>query len=279
MIKTESLSKLLVKLKIAADEAAAKELITGKDEKDVAIPDGLHFFTQQELETRENTLKANQIKAGKEIAIKELKEKVGLTYDGEGSKDPEKFVTEYSKKVLGDANISTDEKIKDRDKTIEKLRKNVQDAESALNNYKGEVKSAQLDSELLMWTAELKPENLTNKEWVNILKMSNEFTEEEGKLVVKRDGEIVKDAKTLVTIPAKDALIGWINDRKLGKQVTSQGPNGRGAGDSKFPVGGIRNLKQFNEHIKSLNIDEKSTQAAAMLQKLTAEVPDFDLTP
>jgi hypothetical protein len=31
-IKTEALSKLLVKLKIAPDEAAAKELITSKDE-------------------------------------------------------------------------------------------------------------------------------------------------------------------------------------------------------------------------------------------------------
>lgn len=282
-IKTESLSKLLVKLKIAPDEAAAKELITGADQKDVALVDGMQVFTKEELDTRDNANKSTSIKAGTEISIKDLKELVGLTYDGEGSKDPKKFTEEFRKKVLADANISTDEKIKEHEKTITKLRENLKasDLEKADNIQKAKV--AQLDYSLLKDTHDLKPDNLEDNEWITILKMNNELVEENGGLFVKRGGEIVKDPKLQTPIPAKDALRAYITERKLGKDLTAAaaagagaGDGGRGAGDSKGTTSGITKMSQFNKHLEDNKINALSMEAQTMLTKLSSANKDFD---
>src|SRR5579872_7487419 len=156
-IKTESLSKLLVKLKIVPDEAAAKELITSKNEADVAIPAGHHIFSDDELATRDNSNKATYTKAGTEINVKQMKELAGLTYDGEGSKDPKKFLEEYAKKVLADANINVDEKLTEREKTIAKLRDNIKAMETEKAENETKVKTAKQDYDLLTWIHDIKP--------------------------------------------------------------------------------------------------------------------------
>lgn len=286
-IKIESLAKLLVRLKAAPDEAAAKELITSKEEKEVALPAGSEFFTKEELETRDNTTKSNHIKAGKEIGIKELKDLVGLTYDGEGSKDPKKFTEEFQKKILGDANVSTDEKVKDRDKTITKLRENIQTMEANQATLEKKAKDAKTQSDLMIWTGHLKPDNMDEKEWLTLIGMSNELVEENGQMFVKRNGEIVKDSKLQTPVPAKDALVAYVNERKWGKEPAAAGggggaagdggaAGGRGGGDSKGNTAGITRISQFNKHLEDNKINPLGMEAQAMLTKLTAANKDFD---
>lgn len=284
MIKQESLAKLLVRLKIAPDEAAAKEIITAKEEKEVTVPEGLQLFSKEELETRDKSTKSSSIQAGIEIGVKALKEQVGLTYEGEGSKDPKKFVEEFQKKVLADANVNVDEKVGDRDKTITKLRETIKTMESEQEKNAHTAKSAKQDYDLLTWTHDLKPENLEDKEWVTLLKMNNELVEDNGGLFVKRNGEIVKDQKLQTPVAAKDAIRGFIADRKLGKDTTAataaaaaaSATGGRGAGDSRTNTGGITNMTQFNEHIQKNNIDPKSAEAQALLTKTSGANANFD---
>lgn len=283
MIKTESLAKLLVRLKIAADEVTAKELITSKDESDVVFPTGLQIFSDDELATRDNSNKATYTKAGTEIAVKQLKELVGLSYDGEGSKDPKKFTEEYAKKVLQEANINIDDKIKDRDKTIGKLRETIQGIETAQSAAEKNAATAKQDYELLTWIHDIKPENLEDADIVGIIKRSNELFEENGNMFVKRNGEVVKDGKLQTPIPAKEAIRSFMADRKLVKTPpagdgggdTGAG-GGRGAGDSKGNTGGITNLTQFNEHLQKNGIDPKSQAASALLTKTAGENANFD---
>lgn len=282
MIKTESLAKLLVRLKIAADEVTAKELITSKDESDVVFPTGLQIFSDDELATRDNSNKATYTKAGTEIAVKQLKELVGLSYDGEGSKDPKKFTEEYAKKVLQEANINIDDKIKDRDKTIGKLRETIQGIETAQSAAEKNAATAKQDYELLTWIHDIKPENLEDADIVGIIKRSNELFEENGNMFVKRNGEVVKDGKLQTPIPAKEAIRSFMADRKLVKAPPAGdgggdgGGGGRGAGDSKGNTGGITNLTQFNEHLQKNGIDPKSQAAAALLTKTSGENANFD---
>lgn len=284
MIKTESLAKLLVRLKIAPDEAAAKEIITSKEEKEVSLLDSIQLFSKEELEARDKSTKAASIQAGIEIGVKTLKEQVGLTYEGEGSKDPKKFVDEFQKKILADANINVDEKVGDRDKTIGKLRETIKTMESQQTEFQRQAKEAKLDGDLLMWTADRKPDNLETKEWIGLLKMSNELVEENGQFYVKRGGEIVKDPKMLTPIPAKDAILGFITDRKLGKDPAAaaaaatggDGGGGRGAGDSKGNTAGIVKMSQFNQHLESSKLDPKGPEAQALLAKVTGANANFD---
>lgn len=283
-IKTESLSKLLVKLKIAPDETAAKELITSKDESDVSFPAGHHIFSDDELSTRDNSNKATYTKAGTEIAVKQLKELVGLAYDGEGSKDPKKFTEEYAKKVLQEANINIDDKIKERDKTIGKLRETIQGIETAQSAAEQKATAAKQDYELLTWIHDIKPENLEDADIVGIIKRSNELFEENGNMFVKRNGEVVKDQKLQTPIPAKDAIRSFMTERKLVKAAPAAdgggegggAGGGRGAGDSKGNTGGITNLSQFNAHLEKNGINPKSQEATALLTKTAGANANFD---
>lgn len=283
-IKTESLAKLLVRLKIAADDAAAKELITSKDESDVALPTGLQLFSDDELKTRDDSNKSTYTKAGTEIAVKQLKELVGLTYDGEGSKDPKKFTEEYARKVLADANINVDEKIKDRDKTIGKLRETITGIESAQSAAELKASTAKQDYELLTWIHDIKPENLEDADIVGIIKRSNELFEENGNMFVKRNGEVVKDQKLQTPIPAKDAIRAFMTERKLVKATPvdnsggegGNGGGGRGVGDSKGNTGGITNMTQFREHLEKNGIDPKGQAATALLTKTSSANANFD---
>lgn len=282
-IKKDSLAKLLARLKIFPDEAAATAAIDAEAESEVAMPAGMQLFSDDELATRDNSNKATYTQAGGEINVKKLKELAELTYDGAGSKDPAKFIEEFKKKVLADANISIDEKLNDRDKTIGKLRETIKTIESAQSENERKAKVAEQDYNLLTWTHDLKPDNLEDKEWAAILKMNNELVEENGQTFVRRGGEIVKDPKLQTNIPAKDAIRGFITERKLGKDLAAAAAaeaaalaaaaaaGGRGGGDSKGNTGGITNMTAFNAHLEKNNINPKSPEAQALLTK-TAEI-------
>lgn len=287
-IKTESLAKLLVRLKIVADEPAATALITGEAETDVALPTGLQIFSDDELATRDNSSKATYTKAGTEINVKQMKELAGLTYDGEGSKDPKKFIEEYAKKVLADANINVDEKVGDRDKTITKLRETIKTIEAKQSESEVKAKVAQQDYDLLMATHDLKPDHLEDREWIGLLKMSNEMVEEGGHVYVKRNGEIVKDQKLQTPVPAKEAIRSYITERKIGKDVAAiaaaeaaavaaaAASGGRGGGDSKGNTGGITSMSAFIAHLEKNNISQKSPEAQALLTKTANANANFD---
>lgn len=276
-IKKTALSKLLVKLKIAEDEPKALALIDETEEKDVVIPDTIQLFGKDELTTRDRTKYEEGKKAGEEMIIDGLFTEQAIQVTGK--KDKATFLSEYEKKVLANANISVDDKIKEKDTTIKGLRENIKALETEQTNFKTQVKQTQQDSDILMWTADKKPDNLTAKEWVAILKMNNELVEENGQLFVKRDGKMVQDSKLLTNIPAKDALISYIDERKLGKVVVddkNKGGGGRGGSDSKLPIGGITKKSQFEKHLDDNKIHPGGDQAKALLAQITKDVPDFD---
>jgi len=249
--------------------------IKAEDEQDVDIPE-VKVFTDTELASREESVKNSGIKVGKEIAIKELKETVGLDYDGEGSKDPKKFVSEYQKKVLTEANIKESDRIKEKEAAIEQLRLNIEKLTNEKNDFLRKSKEAEIDGLILSSTIDKKPDNLTNAEWLAVIKLNNQIEEHEGQLVVKREGKIVQNQTDLKAIPVKDALLSFIDERKLGKvEQQQQQQGGRGAGDSKVSALGIVNMKQFKEHAKSQGISENGEKAQALLAEIVAANPNF----
>jgi hypothetical protein len=274
-IKKESLLAIADLLKI--DKKIFEDAMASDAETEIKLPEDISVFTKAELTSREEQIKSSSLRAGKEMSIKELKEKAGLEYDGQGSKDPARFLEEYGKKVLKDANITETEKIKELNTTIEGLRANITMLTSEKESMLKATKEAQLDNDILTMTIDKKPDNLTNKEWLAILKIGNEIVDHEGQTVVKRDGKIVVNKTDLKPIPVKDALIGYIDERKLGKQE-AQGAAGRNGKDSKTPLAGISNLKQFNQHLAENGINANGEQARQMLKEITDSNPNFDFS-
>lgn len=283
-LKKESIIAMATALKI--DPAVLKIAMDAPDDQEVKLPEGIKVLTAEDLKTttvltaaeltsRDEQSRTAGEKIGRELTVKSLKETAGLEYDGEGSKDPKRFITEYGKKVLKDSNIQESDKVKELNTVIDGLRTNITTLTTEKDGMVKSTKEAQLDNDILTWTIEKKPDNLTNKEWITILKLGNEVTEQDGQLVVKRDGKIVANKTDLKPVPAKDALVGYIDERKLGKVVTTVTP-GRNGQDSKIATLGIGNMKQFNQHLADSGVNPNGQQAQQMLKEVVEANPNFD---
>ena len=246
--------------------------IKDENEVEVKVPD-IKVFTEDEIRSRDS----EQVKAGKEIAIKELKAEVGLDYSGEGSKDPKKFIENFKLKIEKDGNISIDEKVKEKDTIITKLQANLEKATQEKEQVLKTVKESQLTTEYLQTTIERKPDHFTNDEWVSFIKMGVQIDEADGVKVAKRNGEIVRDPQTLKPLPVKDVLYGYIDEKKIGRQAAEPPPQGRGGGNGKAATTGITNMKQFIESMQTQGINPNGQKAAAALQEIVAANPSFDI--
>jgi len=268
----EAIAKLL-----KLDPAKLLEAAKSDQEVEVEVPANLQVFTKAELDTREANLKSTNIEAGKEIMVKELKKATGLEFAG---KDPEKFINEYKAKVLKDENISVDDKIKEKDKTIEGLRKNLGEKDNEITGLKTKASQAEADSKILGLLPKERASILTDQQYLSLIKQEYELTEHEGKPAVKnlKTGEIEKDKTTFAPLAPDVVIKGhfegakWIADLGAG---AGAGQGGRGAVDSK-PAGGIQNMKQFKEHATSQGWNLNGEQARAELNKITTANPNFD---
>lgn len=260
------------------DPAKLLEAAKSDQEVEVEVPADLQVFTKAELETRENNLKSTNIEAGKEIMVKELKKATGVEFVG---KDPEKFINEYKAKVLKDENISVDDKIKEKDKTIEGLRKNITDRDTEITGLKTKASQAEADSKLLGLLPKERAGILTDQQYLSLIKQEYELTEHEGKPAVKnlKTGEIEKDKTTLAPLEPATVIKGHFEEAKwvTSPTDTKTGPGGRGAGDS-TNTGGITNMKQFKEHAAAQGWNLNGQQAQAELSKITTGNPNFDFS-
>lgn len=269
----EAIAKLL-----KIDPAKMLEAAKSDQEVEVEVPADLQVFTKPELETREANLKSTNIEAGKEIMVKELKKATGLEFAG---KDPEKFINEYKAKVLKDENVSVDDKIKEKDKVIEGLRKNIGERDTEITTLKTKASQAEADSKLLGLLPKERASILTDQQYLSLIKQEFELTEHEGKPAVKnlKTGEIEKDKTTFTPLAPADVIKGHFEGAKWiaaeGGAGAGGGQGGRGAGDSKT-VGGIQNMKQFKEHASAQGWNLNGEQARAELNKITTANPNFD---
>ena len=104
--------------KLRMDTSKVEAAISNDADTEVDIPENVKVLTDSELQSRDGSIKATNIEAGKEILIKELKEAAGLEYDGEGSKDGKRFINELKKATLAESNKTESEKIKEKDLLI-----------------------------------------------------------------------------------------------------------------------------------------------------------------
>jgi hypothetical protein len=271
-IKKESLQKLLVRLKIAEDDAKAKELIDAQEEKDIAVPDTLKIYTVDEFTTATANLKNEGIKIGKEIGIKELKEKAGLDFEG---KDPEKFITEFKASVQKESNISVDDKVKDRDKTINELKaalKKEQDEKTDALKTKDQIVN---DTNLLRKLPKDRDDRFEDDHWLNVVKSELQVSIEDGKEIVKdRQGNVIKDAQ-FNPVSYETAVSDLFKTKKWIKAQEQQKPKGPGFDDSTKVPGAINNMKEFKAYASSQGWDLKGQEAQAKLAEVTKGNANF----
>lgn len=279
-IKKDSLVALLVKIGIAADETKAKEIVDAEAEQEVSIPETTKVFVGEAYNKMTENLKNDGIKIGKELNIKDLKEKAGIEFEG---KNPDKFIEEFKAHVMKEAGTSVDEKVKSRDKTIDELKQALVKEKTEKDHAIQQKSQIEKDTDLLKHLPKNRDDRFSDQQYLTLLKSELEFTEEEGKRVVKKNGEVLKDDQ-FNPLPYEAAISGVFTASKWIKAD-------EGAGDGKGDMGGrgggnkggggnmtFVSMKEFTEHLEKQNIHPGSQQASQLLQEAMKVNPQMEMT-
>lgn len=275
MLKKETLQAIatLTKTKVETLEAAIKDA----NEIDVEIPAELTVLTKEELDARDAAQKKLGEKDGVEIGIKQVKKAANLPEDAP-SKDPVKVAQAIIDKATTDAKVKPDEKVTQLTEQVTLLQKQLGEKDTEITTAKTAAQQAALDTRILTSFPKERASTLTDGEYLTLIKASLQFKEVDGKLIVEKDGHVLRHPKTTDPLPMNDAIASIFTDRKW---ITEDGAagGGRGAGD-KGGGSGFRKASEVKAKYEAdgKNINGEHGQAYVKeLTELKKADPTFDL--
>lgn len=225
----------IIKIKFNDTEISLdKDVLTqGIEKKEIEIKDeNILLFTKPDYETRLKNEKDSEYKKGRgderEIIVKESKRKLGLEFEG---KDIDVLFSNFKTKIETDLKIEPDKKVKELNQTVEQLRENLRVETEKNSNLQKEYQTKEEGSKLNASLFAVIPDKAVNesisKNDIAAMFKANGYSHEleDGKEVVKFNGEIVKHKTTLEPLPLKDVMTTFVTEKKLIKI------EGRGGGD------------------------------------------------
>jgi len=162
-------------------------------------------------ETFKTNLRSEAKQTGIEIAIKEYRDKLGLDFQG---KNMEAFTEALTKKVLNDANIEPEERLKgvlkDLDTLKEVNQRLISEKEQVQNDFVGFKNNFIIQDELNKSI----PNNtiLPREDMVTLIKNKFEFEVDNNRTLIKQNGEVLKNTTTLDPLSPKDVLDRFFTD-------------------------------------------------------------------
>lgn len=274
MLKKETLQLIasLTKTKVETLEAAIKD----EKEIDVEIPAELTVLTKEELDARDSAQKKLGEKDGVEIGIKQVKKAANLPEDAP-SKDPSKVAQAIIDKATADAKVKPDEKVSQLTEQVTLLQKQLGEKDNEITTAKTQAQQAALDRRILTSFPKERASTLTDGEYLTLIKAGLQFKDLDGKLIVEKDGHVLRDSKTTNPLPLTDAITSVFTERKWISENGAAG-GGRGAGDkggSAFRKASEVKAK-YEAEGKNLNGAEGQNFARELADLKKAD-PSFDL--
>jgi hypothetical protein len=249
---------------LGLDVEKLKAALTSDDEVEVGIPKGL-FIPETDRESYDKRIGQRHYEEGKvaglEKAVKEWKAKEGIDVEG---KTLDVLIPALKDKVLRDAKIEPEQKVKDLTLSLETLRaqytSDTTAKEKEIEALRTQLQATRLDSTLRSHLpdklAGLKPE-----QFIRLAKddFNFEFVES-GEIVAKQSGQIIVD-KLQKPRPVADILSeyaisnGWID-------ANGRGGNNEPGGSSS---GKFKTLNDLMAHMEKEGISPASEDGMAML--------------
>jgi uncharacterized protein (UPF0335 family) len=249
-------------------------------ETDYEVPEDVTVIKNTDLEARDTNKLAEGKRAGesegekkgRELAAKAFRKKFSL--DDAIGNDVDKVVTAVNEKLnKGDAGLQ---------EQITLLQKDKETLAAEKAQLEAKAKQAGFDAELISYFPSNRTSDLNDAERLALVKMNLSFEELDGKTVVKKNGEILRDKQSQAPVAVKDAIATVFTEKKwVGAQGGGNG--GRGGNDQTGGSGagnsGIKTASKFTEKWKAENPGktELSTEYVDALNKHAKEVADFDM--
>ncbi len=269
MLSDKTVAALAKVTGLSADDLANG--ISQEKEVDLEIA-VVKTFTDSEWESYEDRLDKDFKKkydegkeTGEKQMIREMKTKVGLEYEG---RKPEDFIEKFKGKVLSDAKLDPDGRVKELEKDLKFIKettlKEEQDKVSRLTKENSELK---IDGKIGQYIKA--PDGLTQEDAKIIVMKNLDFSiDSEGKEVVKKNGQILKD-KTRNNVSFENAIIDFATERKWRTGTEGRGgkdnPAGKGVGldDPKK----ARKMSELNTYFEQKEINPMGEEARGIISE------------
>lgn len=242
-----------------------QKAIESKDEIEIK-PIAGEFVTDEAL----NTLKQTRFEEGKkeghtigyDFAIKDVKKDFGLDIEG---KDRKVIVDAVKQKIIADAKIDPDKKVKELQESLEKLQGTYQTdlktKDNEIETYKQTLQGFKINSDLAAHLPAglngIKPQH-----FATIARTEYSFDYEGDQLVAKKNGAVIKD-KMEKPVPVADILSefaktnGWIGE-------PGRGGGPQGGGSSEF-----KTMNDVYAYMEKNRIDPMSDEGQKLIADFT----------
>ena len=180
-----------------------QEMITSEEKHKIDLSEKV-ILDKTTYDERISNIKKESSTMALEIAIKEQRNALGLDFQG---KTMENLVTALKTKVEAESKIEPEEKYKTLKSDFEKLQQNLQQKEAEFNTFKTNIeKQNELNEIKGEFTKHIAGETLVSKTTIftEAKERGYSFEKQEGKIVVKLNGEVQKNNDTLSPITVKD---------------------------------------------------------------------------
>lgn len=254
MLKQETIKAFAEFAGLEASDLEAK--IKSESEEDITLQK-VNVFTDNQLQERiqnEKNTSYNEGKtAGVEMLVKDKKKELGYEFEG---KDFNSLLTYHENKVK-EAFEKPDKKVIELTNDLEKMKKAHQiELENITNEKNGlisKVNALHTKTSLM----NIIPQNTTlaKDDLITLFNANYQVEQEDGKTVVKLNGETLKDATTASPLPLNDVFINWATEKKYISGTPGRG-RGNDGGDS-----GIKgnSISGFQNEWKKQNPDKSLT--------------------
>ncbi|WBC28460.1 hypothetical protein RPMD05_74 [Rhodobacteraceae phage LS06-2018-MD05] len=276
MKKDELLSIMSERTGLEATKIA--EIINSENEEieGIELPQ-LHVFDENQLSER---LK-NHVDISKptliEMAIKDARNKLGLEFEGKTIENLAKAAIEKGKQEAG---IKPNEALKEKDSIIEKLQKTIEDVE---NDYKTKLETKETELSQIRTNQNiysLIPDNLdtnlSKKDLAILFKNDVQTVEQDGKLLYKQNGEVLRDAKTQNHLSGEAVINNWLSEKNI---MAKQENKGRADGNSKTKTTNLDSITtsaEFYAYCDANNIPR--SEHPEIMKKIRETNSNFFLT-
>lgn len=233
---------------ISIDDEQLKESL--EKGTSIEIESDLIIKTKEEQDIYIDNLKPKIINTAMEMKVKELRDAKGLELEA-GKKSFDGLFEAYESKLKGDLTREPNEQLEAKEKDIQLLQTTISSLEqekNSLNSQFSEFKNTQLINSTL--ERHIPSNSLLDKDdMLMILKNKvNPTVDENGRVVFKKDGEIMKDTTTLSPFGADKVLENFFSENKNYLKGVS---GGAGGGDSTTKHK-EKSIDAFNESYKTI---------------------------
>lgn len=186
-----------------------KTLYDDKEEKELPLAD-FEIVKKADLNTRIENIKKSAQEAHTDITAKQIKQKYDLEVEG---KDLEKIFDAYKTKIISEQKVPDDEKVKELQSDFSKMKLNYETEKKRADDM--EATFAQKEKRSKINDAVLKKipaDTIIDREKVLTI-FHTEFEsdiDDKGKVIFKKNGELLKNPSTLDPQTIDDVMTGFI---------------------------------------------------------------------